>query len=148
MRISIPYGRTRQDADVADNRLLGIFTAPLPAPAPDQEAEVARALDNPIGSSRLEELAVGKRTAVIILSDHTRPVPSKLLLPQMLGRLRRGNPSIDITLLVATGFHRGTRREELVEKLGEEIVSREFILNENPCGIINIVDAGNIERNL
>jgi len=30
----------------------------------------------------------------------------------------------------------------------EEIVSREFILNEKPCGIINIVDATNIERNL
>lgn len=30
----------------------------------------------------------------------------------------------------------------------EEIVSREFILNEKPHGIINIVDATNIERNL
>ncbi|MDD6840297.1 MAG: ferrous iron transport protein B [Spirochaetales bacterium] len=30
----------------------------------------------------------------------------------------------------------------------EEIVSREFILKENPKGIINIVDATNIERNL
>lgn len=30
----------------------------------------------------------------------------------------------------------------------EEIVSREFILNEKPKGIINIVDATNIERNL
>ena len=30
----------------------------------------------------------------------------------------------------------------------EEIISREFILDEKPCGIINIVDATNIERNL
>ena len=30
----------------------------------------------------------------------------------------------------------------------EEIVSRQFILDEKPMGIINIVDAGNIERNL
>ena len=30
----------------------------------------------------------------------------------------------------------------------EEIVSRQFILNEHPTGIINIVDATNIERNL
>ncbi len=30
----------------------------------------------------------------------------------------------------------------------EEIVSREFILNEQPDGIIDIVDATNIERNL
>ena len=31
---------------------------------------------------------------------------------------------------------------------GEEIVTRDFILNEKPDGIINIVDATNIERNL
>ncbi|MDD2979759.1 MAG: ferrous iron transport protein B [Hespellia sp.] len=30
----------------------------------------------------------------------------------------------------------------------EEIVTREFVLNEHPKGIINIVDASNIERNL
>lgn len=30
----------------------------------------------------------------------------------------------------------------------EEVVSRQFILDERPCGIINIVDATNIERNL
>ena len=30
----------------------------------------------------------------------------------------------------------------------EEVVSRRFILDEKPCGIINIVDATNIERNL
>ncbi len=30
----------------------------------------------------------------------------------------------------------------------EEIVSRDFVLNEKPAGIINIVDATNIERNL
>lgn len=31
---------------------------------------------------------------------------------------------------------------------GEEVVSRDFIINNNPDGIINIVDATNIERNL
>jgi len=30
----------------------------------------------------------------------------------------------------------------------EELISRNFVLNETPCGIINIVDATNIERNL
>ncbi len=30
----------------------------------------------------------------------------------------------------------------------EEIVTRDFLLNEKPSGIINIVDASDIERNL
>ncbi len=80
MRISVPYGRTRLEADVPDERLLGVFEAPLPSPAPDPDAEVARALDSPFGSPRLEELARGKRSAVVILSDHTRPVPSTIRL--------------------------------------------------------------------
>ena len=127
MRISVPYGRTRLEADVPDERLLGVFEAPLPPPVPDPDAEVVRALDSPFGSPRLEELARGKRSAVVILSDHTRPVPSKHLVPALLARLRRGSPDIDVTLLVATGCHRAPRRDELVEKLGEEIVARERI---------------------
>lgn len=31
---------------------------------------------------------------------------------------------------------------------GEEVVTRQFLLDEHPCGIINIVDATNIQRNL
>ena len=128
MIITIPYGRTRLECDVDDGRLLGVFESPLPPPAADGAAEVERAMDDPIGSPRLDELAKGRRNAVIILSDHTRPVPSRLIVPPMLKRLRRGNPSIDITLLVATGCHRAPRREELVEKLTPEIVDRERIV--------------------
>ena len=115
-------------AEVEDSRLLGVFEAPLPPPAADPVAEVAGALDAPIGSPRLEELAAGKRSAVIIVSDHTRPVPSRYLVPPMLERLRRGNPGIDVTLLVATGCHRPSSRRELEEKLGPEVVEREKIV--------------------
>ena len=82
---------------------------------------------SPIASSRLRELAAGKKNAVVIISDHTRPVPSKKIIPHMLAELREGNPDIDITLLVATGCHRGTTPDELVHKLGEDIASREHI---------------------
>ncbi len=89
---------------------------------------VRRAMAAPIGSPRLAELAKGKKTCTIIISDHTRPVPSKDILPPMLEELREGQPDIDITLLVATGFHRGTAAEELVAKLGEEIANSEKIV--------------------
>ena len=67
----------------------------------------------PIGSRRLESLAIGKKNCTIIISDHTRPVPSRDILPPMLEALRIGNPNIDITLLVATSYHRGSTDEEL-----------------------------------
>ena len=144
MKISVPYGRTRQVADVPDSRLLGVFESHLPPPAPDPDAEVARALDEPFGSPRLEELAAGRRRAVVILSDHTRPVPSRHLVPALLARLRRGNPAIEVTLLVATGCHRETRREELVEKLGEEIVARERIVIHRATDAAAMEDAGTL----
>lgn len=45
---------------------------------------VRAAMENPIDSPRLSELAKGKRSCVIIISDHTRPVPSRDILPNML----------------------------------------------------------------
>jgi hypothetical protein len=89
---------------------------------------VREAMENPIGSLRLRELARGKKTCTLIVSDHTRPVPSRDILPPMLHELREGNPHIDVTLLVATGLHRGTTRRELAEKLGEELAARERIV--------------------
>ena len=132
------------EAEVEDSRLLGVFEAPLPPPAADPDAEVRNALDNPIGSPRLEELAAGKRNAVIIVSDHTRPVPSRHLIPQMLERLRAGNPAIDVTLLVATGCHRSTTRAELAEKLGEEIVAHEKIAIHDCLDDANMADLGTL----
>ena len=79
-------------------------------------------MDNPIGSLKLEELAKNKKSVVIITSDHTRPVPSRVIMPIILRRLRKFNPGIDVKILVATGFHRPSTKEELIFKLGEEIV--------------------------
>ena len=82
---------------------------------------------HPIGTPTLRELAVGKKSCTIIISDHTRPVPSRDILPPVLRQLRQGSPDIAVTLLVATGFHRLTTKEELTAKLGEEITSAETI---------------------
>ena len=85
---------------------------------------VRAALESPIGSPRLRELAKGRKSCVVIISDHTRPVPSKDILPEMFAELEAGSPGIAITLLVATGFHRPTTAAELEAKLGPEIMGR------------------------
>lgn len=95
-------------------------------PATDKEL-IEQAMAAPIACSPLSALAKGKDKIVIIASDHTRPVPSKLIIPPTLQQLRQGNPDADITILIATGCHRGTTREELVQKFGEDIVQNEKI---------------------
>lgn len=89
---------------------------------------VEQSLDNPIGSPSLEELATGKKNIVIISSDHTRPVPSHIITPILLRRLRSVAPEARIRILVATGFHRPSTHAELVAKYGEEIVANEEIV--------------------
>ena len=127
MRLELPYGREPIILKTENAAVIRSRIDELAGDRPGREI-VEEAMAHPIGSPRLEELAVGKKDAVVIISDHTRPVPSRDILPPMLAALRRGNPDIDITLLVATGCHRGTRVDELERKLGSEILLREKIV--------------------
>ncbi len=96
----------------------------------DGRSVVEEALRDPAGSPRLRELAAGKKTCTVIISDHTRPVPSRDILPPMLEELRSGSPGIEITLLVATGFHRQTVREELRAKLGDDLLRERIVVHD------------------
>lgn len=126
--ILFPYGKTKL-AYTFGEELAGVLTTELEHYVPEAgSAElVEKALENPIGTLPLKELAKGKKNIVIIASDHTRPVPSKVILPPMLREIRSASPDAEITILIATGCHRETTRQELVDKFGPEIVEREHI---------------------
>lgn len=128
-KLSFPYGKTHIDYEFDEKELIGVLTSSIEEYTPEfLGAElVKKALDNPINSPKLSELAQGKQKIVIIASDHTRPVPSKVIIPYMLDEIRKGNPNADITILIATGCHRGTTKAELIDKFGEEIVLKEKI---------------------
>ena len=125
--IHIPYGKGHIECNIPYDGLLTSRIDTLKSDRPGVEI-VREAVLNPIGSKPLRELAKGKKTCTIIISDHTRPVPSRDILPPMLAELRKGSPDIDVTLLVATGFHRPTTTAELEAKLGEEIAAKEKIV--------------------
>lgn len=126
--IHIPYGTTYLSYSGRPDAVLTSRIDDLCSERSGAEL-VKEAMENPIASPRLSELARGKKTATVIISDHTRPVPSRDILPSMLRELREGNPAIDITLLVATGCHRETTEAELRNKLGEEICERIHVHN-------------------
>lgn len=129
-KIKIPYSRTHLEIEVPEKNLIGIMESKVNEFKPrfTQEEIVSKALDDPIGSQKLEDLVKDKKDMVIITSDHTRPVPSRITLPILLRRIRKANPEIDISILIATGFHRATTREEMIDKFGEEIVENEKIV--------------------
>lgn len=124
--IQLPYGNGIRAFDAEGAEVLTAAVGSLDLPCGRET--VARAMETPFGSAKLSELAQGSRTCTLIVSDHTRPVPSRDILPAMLSALRAGNPGIEITLLAATGCHRGTTREELRAKLGDEIFQNERIV--------------------
>ena len=127
--IRIPWGGTHL---LYDGPRKGVLTSRLHELRPERAgiAAVEEALRNPIGAPSLHQLAAGKKTCTVIISDHTRPVPSRDILPPMLSELRAGNPEIEITLLVATGFHRETTREELRAKLGDELLHEKIVVHD------------------
>ncbi len=129
---NLPFGKEKIKLELPEEQVAGVLVSHAHEyKAPKSEAElVADALANPIGSPKLSDLAKGKKNCVIISSDHTRPVPSHVIMPQLLAELRKGNPDIDITILIATGMHRATTKEELIAKYGKEIAEHEkFVIH-------------------
>ena len=125
--ILIPYGKGHLACDIPCNAVLTSRVDQLKSEKSGLEL-VKDAMANPIDTPKLRCLAEGKQKCTIIISDHTRPVPSRDILPPMLAELREGNPEIEVTLLVATGFHRPTTTAELEAKLGAEIAEKEKII--------------------
>ena len=126
----LPYGKEKLTAKIEDEHLAGVLLSELHSyKAPKSGAELVQdALEHPIGTPRLCDMAVGKKKVVVISSDHTRPVPSHIMMPLILAEIRKGNPDADITILISTGLHRTTTKEELAAKFGPEIMANEKIV--------------------
>lgn len=99
-------------------------------PLPQPEEAVRESLRSPIQSPPLKDLAQGKKSACVVVSDITRPVPNPVILPPLLQTLEEGGiPREGITLLIATGMHRPNLGEELMALLGPEIPRRYRVVN-------------------
>jgi nickel-dependent lactate racemase len=145
-KVLFPYGKEEIEYCFKDEELASIMESSIntydPKKSPSQL--VLEAMASPEGGKTLKELAKGKKNVVIIASDHTRPVPSKVIIPPMLKEIREASPDAKITILIATGCHRGTTKEELISKFGEEIVENEEIYIHDCDENDNLVDIGTL----
>ena len=120
MKIELEYGRSGLEVDLPEEARPTIISKPKMTLPDDPAAEIARAIDNPIGAGPLRDIAKGARTACILICDITRPVPNHLFLRPLIERLTdAGVPLTGITVLVATGLHRPNLGEELAELVGD-----------------------------
>ncbi len=99
-------------------------------PLTDPEGAVYKALADPVESPPLRELARGRENACVVISDITRPVPNKVILPPLLQVLEEsGIGREDITILIATGMHRPNEGGELESMVGRQIMDKYRIVN-------------------
>ena len=132
MRVDLAFGQKGLTVDLPEGLHYRVLEARSAVPLESPGEAVRRALDEPISSPPLRELARGKPSAAISVCDITRPVPNRLILPAILSDLEAaGIPRDKVTILIATGLHRPASPAEIREICGEEIASRYHIVNHN-----------------
>src|SRR5579863_1952721 len=87
MRVKLDYGRTGLDVDLPDDRVVGALAIKPAPPLADPMAVLKEKLARPTGTPALAELALGRKSACVVICDITRPVPNALLLPPILETL-------------------------------------------------------------
>lgn len=123
MRITLEYGRSGLQVELPDERVVRTLAYKNAPPLKDPIGQLTQALLHPSHSPSLLDVARGRRTACIAICDITRPVPNALILRQVLRTLDdAGIARKDIVILVATGLHRPSTTDELLEMVGEEIL--------------------------
>ena len=73
MQVDLPYGASSLKVDVPENARV-VIPAEMSG-IQDERAEIRRALDHPIGTASLSQLARGKADAVIVINDIRAPFP-------------------------------------------------------------------------
>jgi nickel-dependent lactate racemase len=128
MRVGLLCGREKVGVDLTDS--VEVLEMKDLAPLADPVASVHGALCHPIESPALKDIALGKRDACVVISDITRPVPNKIILPPLLEVLEKsGIKKRDITILISTGMHRPNLGEELESMVGRPVMEQYNIVN-------------------
>lgn len=138
--IFIPYGRDCLNLSIPKENLLGVFLPNVMKTSDEPEGIIREALSKPIESPPLKEIAKGRSKAVILISDITRPVPTRLLLPPLLDELKGAGLSLSsVRIVVATGLHRGHTEEEKRSLVGDSIFECMVVEDHSPE---NCIDCG------
>ena len=121
----LPYGKTEVCARIPAKNFLGKIEPKEKPGVDDAIAEIKRALQEPIGTKRISEIAKPGDKVAIVVDDFTRPAPSHLMVPPILEELNNaGVKNEDITIIFACGTHRPVTDEEARRLLGEEIAGK------------------------
>lgn len=123
--ISMPFGRKHLAFTPPRGVSVEVLRSLAYPPVADPPAALRAALAEPLGARPLARLARGARTATVVISDITRPVPNEMILSELLPVIEAaGVPRDGITILIGTGTHRAAPPEEVRTLVGPRIAAR------------------------
>ncbi|MGE5594266.1 MAG: nickel-dependent lactate racemase [Betaproteobacteria bacterium] len=147
MVLQLKYGKSCVPLDTGMLRNPRVLTGREAEPLADLRGEVLSKLRHPTGTDSLlhEVKRRHARNVAIIVNDITRPTPYADILPPLLSELREaGIADADVTLVVATGIHRGMTVEEMQLTLGREICDTYRVVNHDCDDRENLVHLGTL----
>jgi nickel-dependent lactate racemase len=116
--------------EIDDQDLLFYAAHRKTAEVPDQTRVIQEALENPIGTRKLEDLLKPGQSVVIMVDDATRPTPASRILPFILERIEKvGISDKAVRIFMGMGTHRPMTEEELRIKLGDSVRERYEVIN-------------------
>ena len=126
MEVTLKYGHGTQTATIPDENYIGELNVATDLPgAEDPYAEILRSLRDPIGTPPLAEMVKGVQSVAIVVNDHTRKTPTRLILPPVLDELNEaGIPDSAVTVIFGGGTHRDVTQEEADYLLGSHCCDR------------------------
>lgn len=139
MKLEFGFGSGTQAVELPEENLLGVLTANAVEYDLTGEAEVERALAEPIGAPELGEVVKPGEKIAIVTSDITRPCPTWQIMPALLKKLyAAGVQKKDITLVFALGSHRHHTPEEMQHLAGDMAYNEIKCVDSDPEDCINM----------
>ena len=139
MKLSFGFGAGTQEAEVPEKNLLSVLHANEVALHLTGEAEVRRALENPIGTPRLGEVVRPGEKIAVITSDITRPMPTYQVMPALLDELwGAGVKPEDVALVFALGSHRKHTPEEQKKLAGDRAWGEIKCVDSDPLDCVHL----------
>ena len=139
MKLRFGIGSGFQEAEVPEGNLLGVLHENEVEPGLTGEAEVRRALSEPIGAPRLRDIVRPGEKIAVVTSDVTRPMPTYKVMPALLDELyAAGIKAEDVTLVFALGSHRKQTDEERRRLAGERAWAEVKCVDSDPADCVRM----------
>ncbi|MFW9936110.1 MAG: nickel-dependent lactate racemase [Candidatus Thorarchaeota archaeon] len=122
------YGKDGLEIKINPNWNVTIFQAEKQKNVEDPINKIREALRNPLETAPLKVMVESKKPlnqVCIVVSDATRPIPSDIILEAIIAELNDyGIHNDQIVVLIATGLHRPSQKDELERILGKKLKTR------------------------